>query len=123
MNSTISGPKWKSHRKIITPTFHFKILEEFIDVFNSNGQTLCDKLNRERSGKGPFDVYQYINLYALDNICGKFKLANWKKVKKNMVSHTHLIFYVCSPFSETAMGIKIDAQVNAESTFVRAIKE
>lgn len=90
---TSKGQKWKTHRRIITPTFHFKILEEFIDVFNSNGEILCNKLLKERSGKGPFDVYKYINLYALDNIC------------------------------ETAMGMKMDAQINSESTFVKAIKD
>nr|CAD7402230.1 unnamed protein product [Timema cristinae] len=60
--------KWKSHRKIITPTFHFKILENFMDVFNLNGQKLVDKLQKEVNGP-EFDICPYVTLCTLDIIC------------------------------------------------------
>ena len=66
-----SGLKWRQHRKILTPTFHFKILEEFIDVFDTNGAIMADKLTKEVNGPG-FDVYKYVTLCALDIICGKY---------------------------------------------------
>nr|CAD7433666.1 unnamed protein product [Timema monikensis] len=60
--------KWKRRRKIITPTFHFKILENFIDVFNLNGQKLVDKLQKEVNGP-EFDICPYVTLCTLDIIC------------------------------------------------------
>lgn len=65
---TSSGRKWFQRRKTITPTFHFKILEGFVDVFNRNADTLIEKL-RENEGGDDFDIYSYVSLYALDSIC------------------------------------------------------
>lgn len=39
------GKKWHDRRKIITPAFHFKILESFVFVFDRLGNTVIDKLN------------------------------------------------------------------------------
>lgn len=57
---------------MITPTFHFQILEQFIDVFHSNGTILIDKL-RKHLGESSFDVFPYITLCALDIICGNIE--------------------------------------------------
>uniref|UniRef100_A0A182MMB4 Cytochrome P450 n=1 Tax=Anopheles culicifacies TaxID=139723 RepID=A0A182MMB4_9DIPT len=62
------GEKWFQRRKIITPTFHFKILDQFMDVFNKEADTLVSKLERHVNQK-EFDIYDYITLYALDSIC------------------------------------------------------
>ncbi|XP_055596068.1 cytochrome P450 4C1-like [Uranotaenia lowii] len=63
-----TGEKWFQRRKIITPTFHFKVLDGFLEVFNKEADVLVSKL-RDRVGKEEFDVYNYITLYALDSIC------------------------------------------------------
>nr|AFD04432.1 cytochrome P450 [Culex quinquefasciatus] len=63
-----SGEKWFQRRKIITPTFHFKILESFVEVFNKETDVLVNNL-RTHVGKGEFDIYDPISLYALDSIC------------------------------------------------------
>lgn len=60
---------WRKHRKIITPTFHFKILNEFFDVFTRNAVILCEQL-KSKTGKGPLDIHCWVKLMALDNICG-----------------------------------------------------
>ncbi|XP_025831459.1 cytochrome P450 4C1 [Agrilus planipennis] len=65
---TSAGYRWRSHRKIITPAFHFKILESFIDVFEKNCSILIKKFEQE-VGKNSFDVYPYVTLLALDIIC------------------------------------------------------
>ncbi|KXJ70558.1 hypothetical protein RP20_CCG023149 [Aedes albopictus] len=62
------GEKWFQRRKIITPTFHFKILEQFLEVFNEETDRLVTKLE-QHIGEEEFDMYQYITLYALDSIC------------------------------------------------------
>lgn len=65
-----AGQKWKSHRKLITPTFHFKILETFVDAFNSNADILIKQLSTHVNGS-EFDIQPYITMCALDNICGE----------------------------------------------------
>ncbi|XP_065221286.1 cytochrome P450 4C1 isoform X2 [Planococcus citri] len=65
---TSSGSKWHSHRKMITPTFHFKILDIFFEVMQEKVDILVNRL-KEKCHKPPFDVYPYITLCALDIIC------------------------------------------------------
>ncbi|RZC40118.1 cytochrome P450-like protein [Asbolus verrucosus] len=62
------GPKWKTHRKLITPAFHFKILEQFVDIFESASDVLVQKLS-EMSGSKSLDIYPYISRCTLDIIC------------------------------------------------------
>lgn len=65
---TSTGEKWRKHRKILTPAFHFKILEEFVDIFDSNADVLLGKFSRE-VGKGSTDIYPFMTHFALDVIC------------------------------------------------------
>jgi cytochrome P450 family 4 len=67
---TSEGTKWKKHRRILTPAFHFQILEQFVDVFESAGNRLVKKLRNE-IGKNSVDIYPYVTLCTLDIICGK----------------------------------------------------
>jgi cytochrome P450 family 4 len=67
---SVAGPKWKEHRKLFTPAFHFKILEDFVEVFGSKDRILIEKLEKHVSGPG-FDILPYISLCTLDIICGK----------------------------------------------------
>jgi cytochrome P450 family 4 len=65
---TSDGTKWKKHRRILTPAFHFQILEQFVDVFESAGNRLVKKLRNE-IGKNSVDIYPYVTLCTLDIIC------------------------------------------------------
>ena len=70
------GPRWRMHRKLITPAFHFKILEQFVDVFEADGDILIEKLSKE-SGNKSVDIYPYVTRCALDAICGNFFFNFW----------------------------------------------
>lgn len=62
-----NGAKWHTRRKITTPAFHFKILEDFVEVFDKNSEILVEKL-KTFEGRS-FDVFPLIGLCALDVIC------------------------------------------------------
>lgn len=87
---TSTGLHWHSHRKVLTPTFHFNILDDFVKVFNEKGKILI-KLLSEQCGKEMFDVFPYINMYALDAIL------------------------------ETAMGVPSNTQERFNQEYVKAI--
>ncbi|CAI5783992.1 cytochrome P450 4V2-like [Podarcis lilfordi] len=64
---TSTGGKWRSRRKMLTPTFHFTILEDFLEVINEQANVLVQKLEKHVD-KEPFDCTLYITLCALDVI-------------------------------------------------------
>ncbi|GLH09718.1 Cytochrome P450 4C1 [Gryllus bimaculatus] len=90
---TSSGAKWHSHRKLITPAFHFNILVSFVEVFADKSEILVSRLEKEVGNSKGFDVYPYITRCALDIIC------------------------------ETAMGTEMNAQDQTDSPYVKAVYE
>uniref|UniRef100_A0A182FZU1 Uncharacterized protein n=2 Tax=Anopheles albimanus TaxID=7167 RepID=A0A182FZU1_ANOAL len=90
---TSPARKWQHRRKILTPTFHFRIMTDFVGVFNQQAAVLVQKLAAElysTSDDGSFDCVRYITLCSLDIIC------------------------------ETAMGCSVYAQQHPDSEYVRA---
>ncbi|XP_016982524.1 cytochrome P450 4d1 isoform X1 [Drosophila rhopaloa] len=88
------GRKWHKRRKIITPAFHFKILDQFVEVFEKGSRELLGNMERDRlkHGDSGFSLYDWINLCTMDTIC------------------------------ETAMGVSLNAQTNVDSEYVQAVK-
>nr|CAD7200517.1 unnamed protein product [Timema douglasi] len=64
----LPGVKWHSHRKLLTSAFHFKILEEFIPIFNKNSNILVEKLS-EYVDKDYVSINKLVSLCTLDIIC------------------------------------------------------
>ncbi|XP_066256027.1 cytochrome P450 4d2-like [Euwallacea similis] len=90
-----TGAKWRKRRKMITPTFNFKVLEEFMQIFNRQINVLLDKVSEEvQSSPGEtMDMFQFLNLMSLDIIC------------------------------ETAFGTPIGAQTHENPKYVKAVKD
>ncbi|XP_017066757.2 cytochrome P450 4d8 isoform X1 [Drosophila eugracilis] len=61
------GKVWHQRRKIITPTFHFSILEQFVEVFDQQSNICVQRLAQKANGE-TFDVYRTICAAALDII-------------------------------------------------------
>ncbi|XP_052758279.1 uncharacterized protein LOC113519550 [Galleria mellonella] len=59
-----SGEKWRSHRKMIAPTFHINILKSFVGTFNENSKNVVEKM-RSEIGK-TFDVHNYMSGVTVD---------------------------------------------------------
>jgi len=66
---TSTGPEWRKRRKMLTPAFHFKILEDFIPIMNEQSDVLISVL-REATKKEFIDISDVIIPCTLDIICG-----------------------------------------------------
>ncbi|CAG7786278.1 unnamed protein product, partial [Allacma fusca] len=88
---TSEGDKWFHRRKLLTPAFHFKILEDFIDVFNEQTNVLVHILRDEFGDGKPFNIFPFITRCTLDIIC------------------------------ESAMGKTINAQRERDTDYVKAV--
>ena len=57
---------------MLTPSFHFKILDEFMATFNEKSKLFVHILwKNSEGGEKPMEICQYITLCALDIICGE----------------------------------------------------
>lgn len=76
-----TGKKWHTRRKIITPTFHFQILESFVSIFDRQSSIMVEKLKAQADGKTIIDVFPVVCLTALDIIAGIIIILNdWKLI-------------------------------------------
>jgi len=87
------GPKWHSRRKLLTPTFHFSILEEFLPLIEKQSKTLVKVLRKELNNVTGFDIKPYSKLVALDTI------------------------------AITAMGCELNSMENSQMEYVKAVDE
>lgn len=80
-----NGPKWQKRRKILTPAFHFNILQQFTTIFNEESTKVVELIHGHvEKGKGVLDVSKISCRATLNIIC------------------------------ETAMGVKLDSIGNAD---------
>lgn len=65
------GKKWHQRRKILTPTFHFHILEEFLEIFKQLSKKFIYLIEKEQIGSPVgVDVIPICDQIMLDAICG-----------------------------------------------------
>uniref|UniRef100_A0A914HH46 Cytochrome P450 monooxygenase n=1 Tax=Globodera rostochiensis TaxID=31243 RepID=A0A914HH46_GLORO len=88
----VSKPdKWRPRRKLLTPTFHYDILKDFVPVYNRHGSTLVQKMGKLAEDGQFVDIFHTITLCTLDIIC------------------------------ESALGVNIDAQRTIHSDYLDAV--
>ncbi|CAI2329092.1 unnamed protein product [Caenorhabditis sp. 36 PRJEB53466] len=87
------GDKWRTRRKMLTPSFHFNVLNDFQAVFDYQSKILVDQLEEAANSADDrtIDAFPYIKRCALDIIC------------------------------ETAMGTTVNAQTNHTHPYVIAV--
>lgn len=65
------GDKWKQRRRLLTPAFHFKILENFLPFFNEQSLVLCNQIDKRMvASQAEIDVLPFFIRCTLDIICG-----------------------------------------------------
>ena len=85
---------WQFRRKVLTPSFHFRILAEFLPVINKEASRLAQKLAQKQYSNGSrVNIVPLTALCTLDTIC------------------------------ETAMGSKMDNLAGESSPYVRALHD
>ncbi|GBP57998.1 Cytochrome P450 4g15 [Eumeta japonica] len=63
-----TGQKWRTHRKLIAPTFHLNVLKSFMDLFNANSRAVVDKLNKEANKE--VDCHDYMSECTVEILLG-----------------------------------------------------
>ncbi|KAI9556694.1 hypothetical protein GHT06_016485 [Daphnia sinensis] len=66
---TASGNMWRKRRRLLTPAFHFQILDNFFDTFNKSADILCQQFDATQSDDKEIDVFPYLKRCTLDIIC------------------------------------------------------
>lgn len=87
------GERWRSHRKMLTPTFHFAKLEGYFEVFNTESRVVVDCLDKFAKSGETVDLFPFFKRCTLDTIC------------------------------KTAMGAKVDAQLQNSHPYITAIEQ
>ncbi|CAJ0582810.1 unnamed protein product, partial [Mesorhabditis spiculigera] len=85
------GKKWQTRRKMLTPTFHFSILQGFYEIFFDQANILTELVGKFADSGEVVDLNPYIKRCALDIIC------------------------------ETAMGTRINSQTGKNVDYVQAV--
>ena len=63
------GNKWQTRRKMLTPAFHFSVLQQFIDIFDEQGTSLVKYL-KSQGDETVKDIVPLFTKYTLSTICG-----------------------------------------------------
>ena len=67
----IAGSKWHERRKILTPAFHFNILNKYMEISHEQSRKLVSDVNN-MGNEVTIDLLPFCSKYTLNIICG-----NW----------------------------------------------
>ncbi|KAI6209968.1 hypothetical protein M3Y96_00277200 [Aphelenchoides besseyi] len=86
------GRKWRSRRKLLTPAFHFNILQKFQTIHDEEAKIFVQQVRKFADTNKTFDAYPFLKRCALDIICS------------------------------TSMGVKVNAQTEHMHPYVEAVR-
>ncbi|NP_001165991.1 cytochrome P450 4BW5 [Nasonia vitripennis] len=92
---TLTGKKWHHHRRLLTPAFHFRVLEQFTETMHEKADVFNECLKEQVSSnpKEPVDIFSFASRFTLDVIC------------------------------KTAMGIDMDAQRGSMNLYTKSVNQ
>uniref|UniRef100_A0A452G8S9 Uncharacterized protein n=1 Tax=Capra hircus TaxID=9925 RepID=A0A452G8S9_CAPHI len=66
---SLAGDKWSSHRRLLTPAFHFNILKPYMKIFTKSADIMHAKWQRLiTEGHTHLDMFEHISLMTLDSL-------------------------------------------------------
>ncbi|XP_066481121.1 cytochrome P450 4B1-like [Tiliqua scincoides] len=67
---TLNGPKWRQHRKLLTPGFHYEILKPYLDLMVESVKVMLDKWEKlvPKGTISSLELYEPVSLMTLDSI-------------------------------------------------------
>nr|AAO20251.1 cytochrome P450 monooxygenase CYP4G19 [Blattella germanica] len=89
-----SGQKWKSHRKLIAPTFHLNVLKSFVDLFNANSRAVCDKMAKENGRT--FDCHDYMSECTVEVLLETAMGVSKKTQNKSGFEYAMAVMKMCN---------------------------
>jgi len=89
-----SGNHWRSHRKLIAPTFHLNVLKSFITLFNQNARAVCDKMGA-LNGK-TFDCHDYMSECTVEILLETAMGVNKKTQDKSGFEYAMAVMKMCN---------------------------
>ncbi|XP_050545258.1 cytochrome P450 4C1-like isoform X1 [Daktulosphaira vitifoliae] len=66
---TASVPKWKIHRRIISPFFNTSSINKCLPIFNENSASFILNLQKELRNSESFNIWDYVNSVSVNSIC------------------------------------------------------
>lgn len=109
----VTGGKWHTRRKILTPTFHFAILQQFTNIFVQQSQILTQELEAASKNKHFIDVVPIIVTYTLNSICGKLKVTSYR-CKRNYQLYSYVLSVI-----NLKLGLLLCLRAVLEFVFVK----
>ncbi|CAN7996064.1 unnamed protein product [Ixodes hexagonus] len=83
---TSSGAKWKKRRRLLTPAFHFRILENFVAPMNQHARNMVQTL-RQHSGNDETDIVPYSAACTLEVLLETIMGVTSHKKEKDIKSY------------------------------------
>jgi cytochrome P450 family 4 len=77
------GNLWKSHRKLLDPSFNITVLQSFLPIFNEKAKVLIKQL-RKRVGPKEFDCFPHMSACTLETL-----LLTMFRIERDVQSDPH----------------------------------
>ncbi|KAM7305460.1 cytochrome P450 4V2 [Ixodes scapularis] len=81
---TATGDIWRFKRKLLTPAFHFRVLENYMQIFNENGDQLTKRIGAllDEAPKEAIPLFHNVQKCALD-IIGQVTMGTKLRLQEN----------------------------------------
>lgn len=66
------GTKWHQRRKILTPAFHFNVLQKYFTILKEHSEQIVRSLDNNGKEK-VVELVPFLTYHTLSAICGKCK--------------------------------------------------